>query len=246
MIELAGKTAVVTGAGTGIGAASAMELARAGARVVLISRTSERIAQVAQSIQASGFDAQVLAGDVRLESLMKQLEAEVGQVDILVNNAAVFAPYAPLEEVESSEVEAVFDVDLAAVLRLTRFVLPGMKRRGWGRVINLGSIAGRLGAAGQVAYSTAKAGLEGFTRSVAIETAGHGITCNLIEPGLVQTERTTAMIPSETRAHFVAATPIGREGQAVEVAHAVTYLASEGAAAVTGATLALDGGLSLR
>lgn len=245
MTDLSGKTAVVTGGGTGIGAAVADGLARAGARVVLVSRTSERIEQVARAIEARGQRAEFLVGDVCNESLLAELQGAVGDVDILVNNAAVFASYGAFEDVPPNEIADVLEVDLAAALRLSRFVLPAMKRNAWGRIINMGSVAGRLGAAGQVAYSTAKAGLEGFTRSLAVETARSGITCNLVEPGLVDTARTTQKIDAETRAHFAAATPLARAGQPAEVAHAVVFFASAEAAGITGATLPVDGGLGL-
>ncbi|MCL4147457.1 UNVERIFIED_CONTAM: hypothetical protein GTU68_046035 [Idotea baltica] len=168
------------------------------------------------------------------------------RVDILVNNAAVFATYGPLEDVAPEEIQAVLDVDLVAALRLTQFVLPGMKANGWGRVIHIGSVAGRLGAVGQVAYSTAKAGLEGLTRSVAAEVGRHGVTCNLVEPGLVETARTLEEIDPQTRANLTAATPLGRPGTPEEIAATVVFLASPGAAAITGAVIPVDGGVGLR
>jgi 3-oxoacyl-[acyl-carrier protein] reductase len=245
-MNLSGKVAVVTGAGTGIGAAVAKRLAASGARVVLVSRTTERIAEISAAIQSAGHLAQAVRGDVRSEDLRIELSKHVERVDILVNNAAVFASYGPLEGVPADELEDVMEVDLTAALRLTRFVLPGMKKAGWGRIINVGSVAGRLGAVGQVAYAAAKAGLEGFTRSLAAETARDGITCNLVEPGLVETPRTTEKIAAETIGHLIQATPLLRAGQPAEVAHAIAFLASAEASGLTGATLPVDGGLGLR
>lgn len=246
MKDLAGRTALVTGGGTGIGAATARALGARGARVVLLSRDAGRLAPVAAALAAEGLEVEALPADIRSPQLGQLLEERIGQVDILINNAAVFATYGPLEEVPPGEVEEVLEVDLAAVLRLVRAVLPGMKARGWGRIVNLGSVAGSLGAAGQVAYSTAKAGLEGLTRAVAVEAAPHGVTCNLVEPALVLTERTVSRIEESVRDALVRATPIGRPGRPEEIAAVVAYLAGEAAGAVTGAVLPVDGGIRLR
>jgi NAD(P)-dependent dehydrogenase (short-subunit alcohol dehydrogenase family) len=243
---LAGRTALVTGGGTGIGAATARALGALGARVLLTSRSEAKLAPVAEALAAAGVEAACLPADVRSPELAAALEARGERVDILVNNAAVFATYGPVEEVPPGEVAEVLEVDLGAVLELIRRVLPGMKARGWGRIINLGSVAGSLGAAGQVAYSTAKAGLEGLTRAVAVEAAPHGVTCNLVEPALVLTERTVARIDPAVRDALVRATPAGRPGTPEEVARAITFLAGEAGGAVTGAVLPVDGGIGLR
>lgn len=246
MSELSGKTALVTGAGTGIGAEIALQLARQGAELVLVARTMERIEEVGERIREEGLRAHTLAGDIRSPELFEKMGKIEKPVDILVNNAAVFATYGPLEEVAPEEIQAVLDVDLVAALRLTQFVLPAMKSAGWGRIVHIGSVAGRLGAVGQVAYSTAKAGLEGLTRSVAAEVGRHGITCNLVEPGLVETARTLSKIDEQTRAYLTAATPLGRPGTPAEVAATVAFLASPRAAAITGAVIPVDGGVGLR
>ena len=246
MKELAGKIALVTGGGTGIGAAIASELAGRGAKVALVSRRRERLEETAARLREEGQGALVVATDLRGDGLEAALADAVPRVDVLVNNAAVFAAYGPVEEVPQEEIDEVLEVDLRAALRLVRLALPGMKERRWGRILNIGSVAGGLGAAGQVAYATAKAGLEGLTRSVAIESAGFGVTCNLIEPGLVETARVTERIDPAVRAHLVNATPVGRPGRPEEIAFAAGYLASEAAAAVTGAVLPVSGGIGLR
>lgn len=246
MKELAGKIALVTGGGTGIGAAIASELAGRGAKVALVSRRRERLEETAARLREEGQGALVVATDLRGDGLEAALADAVPRVDVLVNNAAVFAAYGPVEEVPQEEIDEVLEVDLRAALRLVRLALPGMKERRWGRILNIGSVAGGLGAAGQVAYATAKAGLEGLTRSVAIESAGFGVTCNLIEPGLVETARVTERIDPAVRAHLVNATPVGRPGRPEEVAFAAGYLASEAAAAITGAVLPVSGGIGLR
>ena len=186
MSELAGRTALVTGGGTGIGTAVAIELGRMGARVILSSRDRERLEQAAERMRTEGLEAEVLALDLRSPDLEERLRDSVAAVDILVNNAAVFASYGAVEEVPLDQIDDVFEVDLRAALRLVRHVLPAMKDRGWGRIVNIGSVAGSLGAAGQVAYSTAKAGLRGLTTSAALEGGPFGVTSNLVEPGLDQ------------------------------------------------------------
>lgn len=241
-----GRVAVITGGGTGIGAAVANELANSGAHVIVVSRGQDRLQSVVSDLRDQGHLADALVGDVTSEQLLTDLDALVPAVDILVNNAAVFAPYGSLEEISMAAIDEVLEVDLRAVLRLTRHFLPGMKARRFGRVINIGSIAASLGAANQAAYSTAKSALQGLTRSVALSCINSGVTCNLIEPGLVATERASTKIDSETRASLVRATPAGRPGTPEEVAHCVAYLASSGAAPVTGAILPVDGGIGIR
>jgi 3-oxoacyl-[acyl-carrier protein] reductase len=243
--EFAGQTAVVTGGGSGIGRGIAHELARRGARVVLISRDSERLESVARALQAAGHEAQALVGDIADPALLTRLASVAPEVDVLVNSAAVFASYGDVDEVPLDEIDHVFSVDLRAALMLVRHVLPGMKARGYGRIVNIGSIAATLGASGQVAYASAKAALVGMTRSIAAECSRRGVTCNLIEPGLIASERALAKIDPQIRDCLVRATPLGRPGTVEEVAHAACFLASRRAAFITGATLPVTGGLGL-
>ena len=245
MRDFDGKTALITGGGTGIGRAIAEELAREGAAVVLVGRSSEPLETAVAGLQAAGCNARSLAGDVTDPELLPRLEATAPRIDILVNNAAAFASYGPLDEVPLAEIDQVLAVDLRAALLLIRYVLPGMKRRGYGRIITIGSVAGTLGAAGQVAYATAKSGLQGLTRSVAAECSRGGITCNLIEPGRISSRRAIEKIPTETRDSLVRATPLGRAGTVEEIAYAAAFLASGRAAFITGATLPVSGGIGL-
>jgi len=245
MKELAGKTALVTGAARGIGRAIALELARAGAHVVLTSRSVDALASVRAEVEAAGGSAACYAADLNDAAFHEGLAEVAPAVDVLVNNAACFATYAPLERVPVEEIDAVMRTDLDAALRLVRHVLAGMKERGFGRVIHIGSVAGSLGGAGQVAYSTAKSALVGLTVSVAVECARRGVTSNLLELGFVTTERTTAAIDPQVRAALVNNTPVGRPGTPEEVAWAVRFLASPRAAFITGAVLPVSGGLGL-
>ncbi len=245
MGELDGRTAVITGGRTGIGRAVAALLARGGARVVLISRDAELLEEATAELCTEGLDAVPLVGNVDDPHLLPRLEALAPEVDILVNNAAVFATYGDLDGVPLAEIDAVLAVDLRACLVLARHVLPGMKERGFGRIIQIGSVAGTVGAAGQVAYASAKAALTGMTRSLAAECSRRGVTSNLIEPGLIASERAVEKIAPETRTHLVNATPMGRPGTVEEVAYAVAFLASERASFITGATLPVSGGLGL-
>ncbi len=245
MQELEGRTAVVTGAARGIGRAIALELARSGARVVVVARTEAGLRETARLVEEARGEALVLPADVTDPTWLDALDRAAPVVDVLVSNAAVFAPYAPFEDVPWAEVERVLQTDLVAVARGCRHVLRGMKRRGFGRLIQIGSVAAPLGAAGQVAYSTAKAGLRGLTATLAVEAARRGVTSNLLELGLVTTERTQSRIDPETRGHLVRNTPVGRPGTPEEVAHAVRFLASPRAAFITGAILPVSGGLGL-
>lgn len=236
---------MVTGAARGIGRSTALELATAGARVILLARSVDRLAAVRTEIESLGGQAVDFVADLTDPQLFQRLDTVAPEIDILVNNAACFATYGPLERVAEDEIARVLEVDLHVALRLVRHVIGGMKSRGFGRIVHIGSVAGSLGGAGQVAYSTAKAGLIGLTVSVAIECARSGVTSNLLELGLVTTERTSAAIDPEILGALVRNTPVGRPGTPEEVAHAVRFLVSPRAAFITGAVLPVSGGLGL-
>lgn len=245
MGELSGRTAVITGAGRGIGRAVALELARAGAEVVVLARGADGLAETVRRVDELGGAARMLVADISRTDFLGELREVAPRVDVLVNNAAAFATYGFVEGVPEEEIDRVLAVGLRAALGLVRYALPGMKERGFGRIVNIGSVAGSLGAAGQVAYSTAKAGLVGLTRAVAAETSRKGVTSNLLELGLVATERVEEAIDPAIRDLLVRNTPVGRPGTAEEVARAVAFLASPAAGYISGAVLPVSGGLGV-
>ena len=243
--ELAGRIALVTGAGRGIGRAIAVELARAGAEAVLVGRTRARLEETCAAIRAGGGRARVVAADVTREPLEPELVRAASACDVLVHNAAAFAPYGLVEEVDPADVRRVLETVVLAAIRLSALALPGMKARGFGRIVHVGSVAAATGAERQVAYASAKAALQGLARSLALEGARAGVTSNLVELGPIATERIAEEVPEAVRQALVESTPAGRLGTVEEVAALVGFLASPRAGFLTGATIPLAGGLGL-
>jgi len=245
MFKLDGKTALVTGASQGIGEAVAKLLAAQGARVVLAARNEEKLKQLAAYIDAGGGCARPLALDVtRPETFaerLKTLPEDYSAVDILVNNAGVTADNL-LVRMSLEEWEQVLRTNLTGAFALTKEVARGMIRRRWGRVINVSSVVGLMGNAGQANYAASKAGLIGFSKSLARELGSRSITVNVVAPGLIETAM-TEKLPEASREELASAIVLKRLGTVDDVAAAVLFLASEEGGYVTGHTLNVSGGL---
>jgi len=245
MFRLDGKTALVTGASQGIGEAIARLLAAQGARVVLAARSADRLAALAAEIAAGGGIAHPLTLDVAqpesVAARLKELPEELAAIDVLVNNAGITADNLLLR-MSLADWERVLHTNLTGAFALTREVVRGMLRRRWGRVISVSSVVGMMGNAGQANYAAAKAGLIGFSKSLARELGSRGITVNVVAPGLIETAM-TAELPEAARAELTAGIALKRLGQVGDAAAAVLYLASEEAGYVTGHVLNVSGGL---
>ena len=244
MFRLDGKTALVTGASGGLGAAIARTLHAQGARVALSGTRTDALDALAAEL---GEGAHACPADLRdpaaADALLAAAEAACGPVDILVNNAGLTRDTLALR-MKDADWQTVLEVDLTAPFRLARAALRGMVRRRGGRIIGIGSIVGHTGNPGQANYAAAKAGLAGMTKALAQEVGSRGITVNLVAPGFIETPMTDAL-SAEQRAKLTGAIPLGRMGRPADVAAAVLYLASEEAAWVTGATLHVNGGMAM-
>ncbi len=240
-----GKVALVTGASRGIGRAIAMRLAAGGATVVGTS-TSEAGAQAfSQAVTAAGAQGAGRVLDVRnpeqCDALVASVQKEVGDVLILVNNAAVVRDNLALR-MKDVEWDEVMETNLRAVFRLSRAVMRGMMKARWGRIVNITSVVGAAGNAGQVNYAAAKAGVVGMARSLARELGSRNITVNCVAPGFIDTDMTRAL-SDEQRGGLLGQIPLGRLGVPEDIASAVAYLASEEAGYVTGTVLHVNGGM---
>jgi 3-oxoacyl-[acyl-carrier protein] reductase len=245
METLEGKTALVTGASQGIGRACALTLAKKGARVALAARNLEKLEAVAAEIVAAGGQAQSFAMDVSDEaSIQAAAKAALGQfgtIDILVNNAGITRDTLLLR-MKRPDWDAVLTTNLTGAFLMTQAVLNPMLRARWGRIINITSVVGRVGQAGQANYAASKAGLIGFTQSIAREVASRSITVNAVAPGFIETAMTEVLDPKQREA-FLGHIPLGKPGSDMDVAHAVAFLASPEAGYITGHVLDVNGGL---
>ncbi|HEU0202582.1 MAG TPA: 3-oxoacyl-ACP reductase FabG [Burkholderiaceae bacterium] len=242
---LAGEVALVTGASRGIGRAIAENLARAGATVIGTATSqggADGITQRLEELSAKGRGAVL---DVReaaaCETLIEQIGKEFGGISVLVNNAGITRDTLAMR-MKDEDWAAVLDTNLAAAFRLARGVLRSMMRARHGRIINISSVVGASGNAGQANYAAAKAGLEGMSRALAREVGSRGISVNCVAPGFIETDMTRALSEQQTQA-LLGQIPLGRLGHADEIAAAVVFLASRAGAYITGATLHVNGGM---
>jgi len=244
-VGLSGRIALVTGASQGIGRACALELAMAGATVALAARNVEKLEAVAAEIVAAGGKAKTYALDVSSEDSIKAgakaVIADLGKVDILINNAGITKDGLALR-MKLADFEDVLRTNLTGAFLLTQAVISSMMKGRWGRVINITSVVGETGAAGQANYAASKAGLIGLTKSLAREFSSRGITVNAIAPGFIQTAMTDELTDAQ-KAAILAQIPLARYGTDADIAAAVGYLASDAAGYITGHTLDVNGGM---
>jgi 3-oxoacyl-[acyl-carrier protein] reductase len=245
-VDLSGQTAIVTGASRGIGKAIALRLAAAGAKVACVARSADKLKETADAIAAAGGAAEVHPCDVTdsaaVSKLVEELAERWGGLDIVVNNAGITKDTL-IPRMEDEQWDAVIATNLKSVFLFTRSASLVMMRKRSGRIINISSVSGLMGNSGQSNYSASKAGVIGFTRTVAQELASRKVTVNAICPGFIASEMTAAM--GATLDEFVKTRiPAKRLGEADEVADAVLYLASDSAAYITGEVITIDGGLT--
>ena len=240
---LEGKVAFITGARRGIGRAIALKLSQEGADCVLLARTAPE--ELAQEIRATGRRVLALAVDVskseEVDAAVKQSVSELGKVDILINNAGI-TDDGLLIRMKLEQWQRVLDVNLTGAFHCTKACARPMLKGEGGRIINITSVVGQMGNAGQANYAASKAGLIGFTKSIAKELGSRGITVNAIAPGFIETDM-TAELSDEAKTQLLPNIPLGALGQSEDIAHAALFLASPGARYITGQVLNVDGGM---
>ena len=245
MALLENRIAIVTGAARGIGLATAERLAREGATVIAVDLDREAQTREAARLNAVGLrvsGAQCDVGDrASVERCVRDVEAAHGRVDVLVNNAAIAGRAVPLEQVTDRDWDEMMRVDLRSVFLGCQAVIGGMKARRYGRIINVASIAGKEGNPNMVPYSTAKAGVIGFTKALAKEVAAYGVYVNAIAPAVIETPILQQLTPEQVN-YMVQRIPLGRTGQPHEVAALIAWLASDEASFTTGQCLDISGG----
>ena len=239
------KVALVSGAGRGIGREIALELAKAGCTVICVSRNESSCGSVAEEIRACGGKAESFAFDVSDSGQVKEKCAEIlkkyGAVDILVNNAGITRDNL-LMRMSDEEWNAVISTNLSSCFYLSRNLVRAMMGKRWGRIINISSVSGIAGNAGQANYSAAKAGIIGFTKTLARELAARNITANAVAPGFIETDM-TAQLPENIMEAAKAALPLKRFGKPDDIARVCAFLASEEASYITGQVISVNGGL---
>lgn len=243
---LNGKTALVTGASRGIGRAIALRLAEDGANVAVIyAGSADKAEAVVNEITALGVNAKAyrcnVADSAAVNETVKAVTNDLGKIDILVNNAGITRDGLMLR-MKDEDFDAVLDTNLKGAFNMIRACYSGFIRKKSGRIINISSVSGIMGNAGQANYSASKAGVIGLTKSVARELASRGITCNAVAPGFIQTDMTENLGDNNPLLNSI---PLGRMGKPEDIAAAVAFLASDSAAYITGEVLKVDGGLAI-
>jgi len=245
MSQLSDQVAVVTGAGRGIGRAIALQFAAEGADVVCVSRTAENAQKVAQEVRGQGRKAWAHAVDVAdakaVTAASEKILAEAGRVDILVNNAGVTRD-GLLMRMSEEDWDTVLDTNLKGAFLFTKAFTRAFLKQRAGRIINISSVIGLIGNAGQANYAASKAALIGFTKAVARELGSRGITANAVAPGFIQTDMTAAL-SEQLRGELLKSIPLGSLGQPEDIARAVLFLAGPSARYITGQVLTVDGGM---
>jgi 3-oxoacyl-[acyl-carrier protein] reductase len=244
-----GRVALVTGGGRGIGRALAVRLAEEGANLAISYRSNDAAAgEAAEKVRGAGVEIELFKGDVSspedVEALFNGVSDTFGRVDILVNNAGITRDNLMMR-MKEEEFDDVLRTNLKGTYLCTRAALRPMVRARWGRIVNVSSVVGLVGNAGQANYAASKAGIIGFTKSVAREVAQRGITVNAVAPGYVETEL-TGSLPEKVKEQIREQVPAGRFGEPEEVAEVIAFLVGEEAGYVTGQTIAVDGGMTMQ
>jgi 2-hydroxycyclohexanecarboxyl-CoA dehydrogenase len=247
-MRLAERTALVTGGAGGIGAATCRRLAAEGARVAVTDVNLDRASRVAEEIDGGAYELDVRSDD-SIREAVEAAERDLGPIDVLVNNAG-YDEWGWFTETDPALWDRVLAVNLRGVIAVTHRVLPGMQQRRRGRIVNTASEAGRVGSSGSAAYSAAKAGVIGFTKTIAVENGRYGITCNAVAPGPIETPLLMSApeqlgdLGKRIVETMVGSTTLRRLGQPDEVAAAIAFLASDDASYITGEALGVSGGLA--
>jgi acetoacetyl-CoA reductase len=237
------RVAIVTGGTDGIGAAAAEQLRQAGYVPIATYGHNDKVAELFTSRTGIAVRKWDVANHTACEAGVREIESTFGPVDVLINNAGITTD-CMLHKMTQDQWQRVIETDLTGCFNMCRVVINGMRERRFGRIINVSSVNGQAGQLGQVNYAAAKAGMIGFTKSLALESAGRGITVNVVAPGYTDTPM-VAHVPPDVLKTIVARIPVGRLAQPAEIAHAIVFLASDEAAYITGATLTINGGLYL-
>jgi 3-oxoacyl-[acyl-carrier protein] reductase len=242
---MSNRVAFVTGASRGIGRAIAFSLCRAGYDVVLAATSIEGNESIAEELRALGAQASTVNLDVSSAESVKAAFAKVlkekARIDVLVNNAGITRDGLAMR-MKSADWDAVLNINLNGTFRCIQQVLPGMVRNRWGRIVNITSVVGQAGAAGQTNYAASKGGIIAMTKSLAQEIGSRGITVNAVAPGYIETDM-TKVLSDEVKQRILTQVPLGRIGQPEDIAHAVKFLVSDDAAYITGQILAVNGGM---